>query len=51
VEKRGSLNVLDAAKRYGLPAEKAREIVKALADEKGWQLEEAPRKLKIKKPA
>jgi len=51
VEKRGSLNVLDAAKRYGLPADKAREIGKALANERGWQVEEAPRKLKIKKPA
>ena len=50
VEKRGSLNVLDAAKRYGVPAEKAREVAKALANEKGWQIEEAPKKLKLKKP-
>ena len=51
VEKRGSLNVLDAAKRYGVPVEKAREVAKALAEEKGWQIEEAKKKLKLKKPA
>jgi len=50
IEKRGSLNILDAAKRYGVPAEKAREVAKALAEEKGWQIEEAPKKLKLKKP-
>ena len=50
VEKRGSLNILDAAKRYGVPAEKAREVAKTLAEEKGWQIEEAPKKLKLKKP-
>lgn len=51
VEKRGSLNILDAAKRYGVSAEKAREIAKALADEKGWQIEEVKKKLLLKKPA
>ena len=51
VEKRGSLNILDAAKRYGVSAEKAREIAKALAHEKGWQIEEAKKKLLLKKPA
>ena len=51
VEKRGSLNILDAAKRYGLPAEKAREVAKTLANEKGWQIEEVKKKLLLKKPA
>jgi len=51
VEKRGSLNILEAAKRYGLPAEKAREVAKALADEKGWQMEEAKKKLILRRPA
>jgi NMD protein affecting ribosome stability and mRNA decay len=51
VEKRGSLNILDAAKRYGVSAEKAREVAKALADEKGWKIEEARKKLLLKKPA
>ena len=50
VEKRGSLNILDVARRYGVPAEKAREVAKTLAEEKGWQIEEAPKKLKLKKP-
>ena len=50
VEKRGQLNVLEVAKRFGIPAAKAREIAEALAQEKGWQIEKARRKLILKKP-
>jgi hypothetical protein len=50
VEKRGQLNVLEVARRFGFPASKAREIAEALAQEKGWQVEKAKRKLILKKP-
>ena len=50
VEKRGQLNVLEVARRLGFPASKAREIAEALAQEKGWQVEKAKRKLILKKP-
>jgi len=50
VEKRGQLNVLEVARRLGFPAPKAREIAEALAQEKGWQVERAKRKLILKKP-
>ena len=51
VEKRGQLNVLEVAKRLGFPAPKAREVAEALAQEKGWQVEKAKRKLILRKPA
>jgi CO dehydrogenase/acetyl-CoA synthase alpha subunit len=50
VEKRGQLNVLEVAKRLRFPAPKAREIAEALAQEKGWQVEKAKRKLILRKP-
>jgi hypothetical protein len=39
IEKRGQLNVLEVARRHGIPAPKAREIAEALAQERGWQME------------
>jgi len=43
--------VLEVAKRFGIPAAKAREIAEALAQEKGWQIEKARRKLILVKLA
>ena len=51
VEKRGQLNVLEAARRHGIPMPKAREIAEALAQERGWQIERGRRKLILRRPA
>jgi len=50
VEKRGRLSIYDIARRYGHSRKVARQIAKALAEEKGWEIEQTPKILKLKKP-
>jgi len=51
VEKRGRLSLYDLARRYGHSRATIREIAKTLAEERGWEVEEAAKKLVLKKPA
>jgi len=50
VEERGSTNLFEYCKRYGVSRKDARKVAEELANEKGWKIEEAKGKLYLRKP-
>jgi len=51
VEERGTLSLYDYARRYGQTRSVVREIAKSLAEERGWEIVQEPKKLILRKPA
>ena len=51
VEERGTLSLYDYARRYGQTRAVVREIAKSLAEERGWEIVQEPKKLILRKPA
>jgi len=51
VEERGRLSLYDYARRYGQTRAVVREIAKSLAEERGWEIVQEPKKLILRKPA
>lgn len=50
VEERGSTNLFEYCKRYGVSRKDARKVAEELANEKGWKIEEVKGKLYLRKP-
>lgn len=50
VEERGSAQLFEYCRRYGLSRKDARKLVEELVAEKGWVKEEAKGKLYVRKP-
>ena len=51
VEERGRLSLYDYARRYGQTRAVVREIAKSLAEERGWEIVQEPKRLILRKPA
>ena len=49
VEERGRLSLYDYARRHGQTRAVVREIAKALAEERGWEVVQEPKKLILRK--